>query len=137
MGTIESAGWLIVRLTFGLSLALAHGASKVFTPGKIDSFAVGVGEMGFPLPTFFAWCAALSEFLGGLLIALGLATRPAALFVAFAMVVALYRHRADPFGKAELALLFFAIAVATAFIGGGKFSLDRLFKLRLPFEPRS
>jgi len=42
-------------------------------------FINDVAKMGFPLPTFFAWCAVLAEFFGGILLMLGLMTRPAAL----------------------------------------------------------
>jgi putative oxidoreductase len=39
--------------------------------------------MGFPLPLFFAWCAALSEFGAALFVAAGLLTRLAAAALAF------------------------------------------------------
>ncbi|MSP60504.1 MAG: DoxX family protein [Myxococcales bacterium] len=114
--------WAMVRVVFGFWLALFHGKSKVM--GDLGPFAEGVGKLGFPMPLFFAWCAALSEFAGGLLVGVGLLTRPAAAFAAFTMLVALYNHRADGVGKMELAAFYFVVMVAAVMLGGGRFSLD-------------
>ncbi|RKH09391.1 DoxX family protein [Corallococcus praedator] len=121
-----AVGWTLVRVVFGLTLAFSHGLGKV--TGDMSGFAEGVAKLGFPAPMFFAWCAALAEFLGGIAVALGLLTRPAALFAGFTMLVALFRHRADPFGKMELSLLFLTVMVAALIIGGGPFSLDALLR---------
>ncbi|MCY1046003.1 DoxX family protein [Corallococcus sp. bb12-1] len=121
-----AVGWTLVRVVFGLTLAFGHGLGKV--TGDISGFAEGVAKIGFPAPMFFAWCAALAEFLGGIAVALGLLTRPAALFAGFTMLVALFRHRADPFGKMEMSILFLTVMVAALLIGGGPFSLDALLR---------
>ena len=122
-GRRGEVGWLVVRVVFGLTLALGHGLPKV-VGGKMEAFAQGVGELGFPAPLFFAWCAALAELLGGLCVALGLLTRPAAALAAFTMVVALFRHHADPFARMELALLYFTVMATAIVVGGGAISLD-------------
>lgn len=116
-------GLLIFRLFVGLSMAFAHGLGKI---PPSDKFLSGVEALGFPLPIVFAWAAGLSEFIGGLLIALGLWTRPASLFLGFTMLVAAFgRHGADPFGVKELSLFYFFACVLLIFAGAGKFSLDR------------
>ena len=118
-------GLLVLRLGFGLGIAY-HGYGKVFG-GWMEKFISGVAEMGFPAPVFFAWAAALSEFAGGLLIAAGIFTRPAAYFVAVTMIVAAFgRHGADPFEKKELALAFLFASLALALTGPGRFSLGCL-----------
>jgi putative oxidoreductase len=96
-------------------------------------------NMGFVAPTFFAWCAALAEFAGGLCFALGLGTRYAAAAVAFTMFVAIYSHlmNGDPLGRIELPLTYLAVAVAGVLIGGGALSLDRRIRLRWPIQSRS
>jgi putative oxidoreductase len=127
----EAAGWTLVRVVFGLTLALGHGAGKVFG-GKMDRFAQGVAELGFPAPHFFGWCAALAEFAGGLLVAVGLFTRPAAALAGFTMLVALYRHRADPFGRMELALLYLTVLLAVVLVGSGPWSLDARLRRKGP-----
>jgi len=66
----------------------------------------GVANLGFPAPALFAWAAALAEFLGGLLVFLGLGTRVAAAFAAFTMVVAGFaRHKAHLHFAAWLGLV--------------------------------
>lgn len=121
-------GLLIVRLVGGLSLALAHGRGKV---PPSEGFIGRVEGMGFVAPELFAWLAATAEFGGGLLIALGLLTRPAALLVTGNMlIVALVAHAGDPFGDREKPLLFAAVALLCLLAGAGRFSLDALFRRR-------
>lgn len=127
-GLAANLGLFALRVFTGLSLALAHGLGKV---PPSEKFITGVVELGFPLPGLFAWSAGLSELLGGLLLALGLATRPASSFVLATMLVAgLMRHAPDPFATKEKALLFAAIALLFLLAGAGKYSLDSLFRKR-------
>ena len=113
-----------LRIYCGLSMALGHGMGKT---RPSDGFAEGIADMGFPSPQFFAWAAGLLEFGGGILLALGLMTRPASLLIGVTMlVVAFIRHAADPFMHKKKALLFLAIASGFALIGVGKYSLDRV-----------
>jgi putative oxidoreductase len=136
MGTVRGeVGWLIVRVTSGVCLAFFHGYAKVFLGGASGLVAT-VGNMGFPAPLVFAWCAALAEFAGALLVAAGLATRYAAGVVAFTMAVALYSQRNDPIHRMELAILYLAPMVAAALVGGGRYSLDSWIRLRWPIERR-
>lgn len=116
-------GLLILRLGAGLALAFAHGLGKIPpSPGFVE----GTAEMGFPLPLLFAWAAALSEFAGGLLLALGLATRPAAFFVSCTMAVAFFvRHGDDTFVDGEKAFLFLLAALTLLVAGAGRYALDR------------
>lgn len=119
---------LILRLFAGLTMAFAHGLGKIPPP---EMLVQGLGAMGFPAPEFFAWAAALAEFAGGLLLALGLLTRPAAFFMAFTMAVAAFgAHAADPFQKKEMALLYLVISLFFVIYGAGKFSIDRFISKR-------
>lgn len=123
--TLRSAGLLLLRLVFGGCMAY-HGFQKIFE-GSMPMFAEAVDKMGFPMPIFFAWAAALSEFLGGLLVFMGLKIRVAASFIAITMGVAFFiTHRLDAFQVKELALAYLAISVMYILVGAGKFSLDRL-----------
>lgn len=116
-------GLLWLRIFCGVGIAY-HGYGKVFG-GYMDKVIQGVAGMGFPQPEVFAWAAALSEFVGGILIALGLFTRTAALFVFATMAVAAFvAHKADPLDKKELALAYFAASGALLLMGGGQYSLS-------------
>ena len=125
------AGLLVCRVITGAAMAYGHGYAKVFENGfgPDAGFVSGVGNLGFPAPLFFAWMAALSEFLGGVLLALGLMTRPAAFLVAGTMAVAAFgQHASDPFKAKELALLYLGVAVLFMLTGGGRFAVDRFFR---------
>jgi len=117
-------GLLVLRLVAGACMAY-HGYGKVFG-GHMDQMIEGVGKMGFPAPLFFAWAAAVSELVGGVLVVIGLRTKIASLFVAITMAVAFFvAHKADAFQVKELALAYLGVFTALALTGAGKFSLDR------------
>lgn len=121
-------GLLIFRLYVGFSMALAFGMAKLPPP---EQMITGVEALGFPMPYFFAWCAALSEFLGGILIAVGLYTRYAALFLGFTMSVAAFMaHANDPFNVKALPLMFLVSCILLIFTGAGRFSLDSIVRKR-------
>jgi len=115
-------GLLLFRVFVGLALAFGHGIGKL---PPSERFLAGVVEMGFPAAPLFAWAAGLSEFVGGLLIAAGLLTRPAAFFAAITMCVAAFiRQAGDPFSEIEKALLFLAAMVLLMLVGAGRYSVD-------------
>jgi putative oxidoreductase len=150
MSLTQSLALLLLRLS-GLGLALAHGWGKIerFSSGQGGRFVEGVAKLGFPQPEIFAWAAALSEFLGGLCVALGLGTRIAATCAAFTMGVAAFlRHRAherllvvlglrqasaqtlEAWGDPEAALLYLGACVALVALGPGRFALDAVIGRR-------
>jgi putative oxidoreductase len=119
-------GLLLFRMFVGLALAFGHGLGKL---PPSERFLAGVVDMGFPAPLLFGWAAGLSEFVGGLLIAAGLMTRPAAVFAGVTMVVAAFiRQAGDPFSEIEKALLFLAAMVLFLLMGAGRYSLDALLR---------
>lgn len=122
----RDVGLLLLRLWFGLVLALGHGLPKL---GKLDGFIAGVAKMGLPLPSVMAYLAITAELLGGLMLAVGLLTRLAALPVIGTMLVAAFvTHASDPWMKKEFALAYAAAAVVLLVAGSGRYSLDhRLF----------
>ncbi len=113
---------LFLRVFAGLTMAFAHGVGKIPPQAQFVSF---LESMSLPLPIVMAWLAGLSEFLGGILVALGLLTRPAALTLVVTMSVAAFvAHASDPFVKKEMALLYFMIFIFIFSAGPGKWSLD-------------
>ncbi len=141
--TIDYA--LLVLRMAGLLLALGHGWGKVYGLSTgAEGFIGGVERLGLPAPVLFAWAAGLSEFVGGLFVAVGFMTRTAAFFAACTMATAAFlRHKsllvfaawvglASPSaetlqaaGDPERALLFLAIMVAVMLMGAGGISIDR------------
>ena len=122
---LTDVGLLWLRLLMGLGIA-SHGYQKLFG-GMMAGFTQGVAQMGFPAPQVFAWAAALSEFAGGLCLALGLGTRVAAGFVFLTMTTAVFvHHAADPFHVKELALAYWTMAGVLIFTGPGVMSAARL-----------
>ena len=120
-------GLLWLRVGAGVGIAY-HGHGKIFG-GHMDKFIEGVAQMGFPSPEFFGWAAALSEFAGGILLAVGLFGRYAACFIAVTMGVAIFiKHVQDPLKVKELALAYFVISSALVMMGPGTFSLDGMRK---------
>ena len=118
------AAMLLMRVWLGVAM-MTHGWPKV--SGNMVRFTAGVNEMGFPAPEVFAWVAALTEFVGGLLIALGLGTRINAVLIALTMFVAAFiRHAPDPFGRKELPITYIVMAIAILILGPGRYALDRL-----------
>ncbi|MEM9446298.1 MAG: DoxX family protein [Verrucomicrobiota bacterium] len=116
----------VTRVFVGATMAFAHGLGKV---PPAEGFVGLVGKIGFPMPELFAWGAGISELVGGILLALGLATRPAAAAVMGTMVVAAFgAHGDDLFGKGELALLYAFATLPFLIKGGGTFSIDRFIK---------
>ena len=123
--TVAGIGLLILRLMMGAGI-VRHGYGKV-VEGHASDMVGAIGKMGFPVPLLFAWAAGLSEFLGGILIVLGLATRVGALFVGITMAVAAFMfHAHDALGVKELALGYLAMALTLLGTGAGPYSLDRL-----------
>lgn len=122
------AGRALLRIGAGLALALAHGLGKV---PPSERFIQGAGEMGFPFPTFFAWMSGFAEFGCGLLLAIGLATRPAALFISLNMLTVVFiAHAGDPFGNRERGVLFLCIALFFLLAGAGRYSFDHYISSR-------
>ena len=129
--TLKDCGLLWLRLLMGAGMA-SHGFQKVFG-GIMPQVVEGVAKLGLPgPPTALAWAASLFELVGGVLLALGLLTRVAALFVGFTMGVAAFvAHAADPFQVKELALAYLVMAVTLLLTGPGRYSLDHAIAQRM------
>jgi putative oxidoreductase len=128
---------LALRLPVGMVLA-AHGAQKLF--GWFGGYGLeGTGQwmesVGFAPGFLMALLAGSAEFFGGLALAVGLLTRPAAAVLAFTMVVAMTVHLPNGLFVSnngyEFALTLLAVATSLAFLGAGRFSIDALIGKKL------
>jgi putative oxidoreductase len=124
-------GLFIIHVTVGVLLA-GHGAQKLFgwfqghglegTGGFMETLGMRPGRQ-------MAFAAGASEFFGGALLALGLATPLAAAVIGATMLVA---GRTAHAGKGpwatnggwELPLTYAIVAIGLAFNGAGQWSLD-------------
>ncbi len=129
---IAEIGMALLRVGVGLTLAFGHGLGKL--PPE-PGFVGLVEGLGLPVPVFFGWLAGLAELGGGLLLAAGVFTRPAAAAILITMLVAvLGAHAGDPlFAPAgepskELALLYTLVALAFVAAGSGRLSGDYLLR---------
>ena len=127
--------WATVPLRLALGVVfIAHGSQKV-----LGAFG-GPGLKGFTsFPTPFpamrpAWlwmgAAAFAEFVGGILVLLGLLTRVGAFLIACVMLTAIVGvHWPNFFANNrgfEYPLALLAMALALLIAGGGQASVDRL-----------
>jgi putative oxidoreductase len=130
-----SATWFTVPIRLALAaVMIAHGSQKVlgtFNGPGFTTYISGNTPFGFMRPTWF-WlaAAAFSEFVGGILVALGFLTRVSAFFIACVMVTAIVGvHWSGGFFAAnrgyEYPLVLLAMAVALLISGGGQASVDR------------
>ncbi len=111
----------LARIVFGL-MFMQHGAQKLFA-------VLGREEVAEFLTR--TWFAGVLEFWGGLLIVLGLFTRPVAFLLAgqmaFAYFIAHFGRGFFPIQNGgELAVLYCFFYLFIAANGGGAFSLDGL-----------
>jgi putative oxidoreductase len=116
---------LALRLTLGIIL-VAHGSHKVY--GHMHEYAGYVASLG--LPAWLGYVSALAEFLGGVLLIMGLLTRCAAFAVLIDMTVAIgkvhWKHGLLGAGGFEFPLALATIAFALIFLGGGAISIDAI-----------
>jgi len=129
---------VILRAPIGLILA-AHGSQKLFAwfgGYGLDGTGQWMASVGLTPGFVMALLAGSAEFFGGVALILGLLTRPAAMFNALTMLVALFWvHWGQGFFMdthgIEYALALLSATTALIVIGGGRYSLDALIETKL------
>ncbi len=114
----------VLRIIAGF-LLLQHGLQKLFGYPPSAQPRGGLDTLG--------WIAAVLEFGGGLLLMLGLFTRPVAFILSGLMAVAYFMAHAPGgfwpiLNRGELAALYSFVFLYLAFAGGGPWSLDRMMR---------
>lgn len=117
--------YFLLRVVVGL-LFMQHGGQKIF-----DWF--GGTPIGHPPAWSQAWIGGVLEFYGGLLVMIGLFTRPVAFILAGEMAVAYWQFhfKVDQFWPIQnggvSAVLYCFVFLFMAAHGGSKGSLDWMF----------
>lgn len=132
----RDVGLLILRIGVGLGFLFYHGWGKLVGGAERWTNVGGVmSRIGIDFGhTFFGFMAALSETLGGVLLALGLFTRPVCLFIGFTMLMASISHYTSGRGNPGNAMKFLFVFIGLFFIGPGKYSLDAWLEKRKALE---
>ena len=117
----------LIRVGFGIMFIL-HGYPKI--AGGVDTWTwlgenMGLVGLGFA-PAFWGFMAAISEFAGGILLVLGLLTRPAALLLAFTMLIATIMHivGGDPLNTVLHPLKGLVVFIGLLYGGAGRYAID-------------
>ncbi|MGI3164812.1 DoxX family protein [Pseudooceanicola sp. 200-1SW] len=115
--------WL--RVISGVAL-MVHGWPKIQNPTGAAEMVTG---LGFAPGWLWSILLSVTEFTGGLLLALGLLTRLAAGGTTVILLVTVYFHwivLEQGYRGAELSLIWSAVTLTFLAKGGGRYSLDRL-----------
>ena len=136
LNELEWVPLLLVRLSVGLFF-FESGRGKLFV--KLDELGEYFVELGIPFPYLNAVFTASMEFVGGIGLLLGLATRIFSGFLGAIMLVAILTAQLKTVGTVVDFLflpevLLLVIFVWLVFSGPGKVSLDRLIARRFGFE---
>lgn len=136
LSSLASPMLLAVRLYWGFQFAQT-GWGKLHNLAKITAF---FGSLNIPAPRFAAPAVSLLEFIGGILLMLGLFSRPIAFLLACNMFVAYWTadHEAltsifsDP-GKFYIAdpYTFLFASLMVVIFGAGFFAADTLIAKRV------
>jgi len=123
-------GLLIARLGFGLSFLYFHGWAKL-TAGPRGWARTGETMSNLGVPggyEFFGLMAGVAEGIGGLLFAIGLLFRPAAIGLMCVMAVATIEQYSRPMPAPEHAIKNFFIFLGFFFAGPGRYALDAMVR---------
>jgi len=123
---LQPLGLLVLRVVVG-AIMLGHGYGKVF--GGLHKHAEFVASIG--MPGWLGYVSAAAEFLGGILLVIGLVTRIAGLAICINMLVAVFKvHFHNGLlgqGGYQFPLALAAMAFALIFTGSGPIALDWVF----------
>ena len=116
----------ILRIIAGF-LILQHGLQKVF------GFPAGSPPQPTPPLLSMMGFVGILELVGGILLIIGLFTRPAAFILSGLLAVAYFMAHAPQgfwpvLNKGELAALYSFVFLYLAAAGGGEWSLDRMLR---------
>lgn len=124
-------GLLIARVWLGVTFIVFHGYKKIVNPAGWEKLGANMANLGLDFaPAFWGFMAAFTESFGALFLLLGLFTRPVSALLAFTMLIATLKHiMVDE--KFSYPLEMMAVFILIAFLGSGKFSIDRFLTRKM------
>ena len=117
---------LFLRVILG-AILIAHGRSKL---KDFKGTAAWMQSVGFKPGVLFAALAMVLEFFGGIALVIGLFVQVVAFFAALQFLTIVFWKAGSGqhlVGGYELDLIILGAAAALFFLGGGSYSIDRLF----------
>src|ERR671933_90485 len=122
---------LLVRVVTGIIMTV-HGWQKLTQIGPANFGQQALANLDVPVPVFMGYVVTLTEFLGGILLIIGLLSRLAALALTIEMVFTILLVKTHvgfiaPQGGgagAEFDLALMAGGLAIVLMGSGRLSLD-------------
>jgi putative oxidoreductase len=125
---LEPYAYSFMRFCVG-AIIIPHGYPKLFEGGTAAA-AGTIAKLGLQPALAWAYLVGVTEFVGGILLAVGFLTRLAALafVIEFVVIVFAVKFGSGFFGFKggfELELLLGLLCLAIFFGGGGKLSVDR------------
>lgn len=122
----------LLRAVLGI-IFVYHGYLKLFVPGGFKGAVSFFAASGIVLPAYSALLAAAAEFLGGLLLLIGLFTKWASIVLFIEMLVAFFMvHLKNGFSASnngyEFVLLILAALAVVLINGAGSLSAEKFFK---------
>lgn len=124
-GNLSEFAETLLRVVAGLAL-VTHGFPKIMNPLGPVGLVEKVGIFPGP-PELWAVLLSLTEFFGGVLIAIGLLTRPAAFAAMFALLVTVYFHwilMSEGYGGAEKSIIWATVMFYFVIRGANSHSVD-------------
>lgn len=127
----QHQGLGILRIIVGLFMVY-HGL-EVFDSNKMNEYSKWMVDLKLPAPAFMSYLGKSAELITGILLAIGLFTRPAAIVLAITMsFIAFFIGKGRIHMEDQHPFLFVLLALVFFFTGPGKWSFDGvLFRGRL------
>ncbi|MGB8297414.1 MAG: DoxX family membrane protein [Polyangia bacterium] len=115
-------GLLLLRLGVGVNMTVLHGVDRVRNYSQLANSIPDPLGMGRRHSLMLVVAA---EFVGGILVTLGLAGRLAALALAFSLSLTLFSGEAGlPWRQREATVLYLTASLAILLLGCGRWALD-------------
>jgi putative oxidoreductase len=125
---LQPYAYALARFALG-AIFVPHGYAKLFGPGAAGVAKIVAG-WGLPAPMAWGWFIGGLEFFGGILLAVGLLTRPVALMFVVEMIVAAIGVHSKVWawnqGGAQYPVFLAVFCLFFLVSGGGRYALDNV-----------